>query len=428
MTANSYAHSCKWYRTPPMENPPQHRQQQALPLHLALTMLPWLTSRAALQLSKSGLTHWNEPLPGLCPPLLARLQKAWIDLQNDTNLAKAVEAETKKRTVELLTGVYKYNQSRFTRDIEEPETVLKAGNARLLDYGSYSQQAPAVFLIPSLINRYYIMDLTRKLSFARYLREQGIRVFIADWGTPSAEQRHFNTALYVTEILVPMAEWIRMNTANSVTYGGYCMGGLLVLALACIRPELTDNLAVFATPWDFNAPGFPRFAMEEYEIAELKSYLNSRDAMPAELIQTLFHYANPNTFQTRLREFAHMDPESPATQDFIAIEDWANDGVTMTRGVAEDCLIGWVQYNQPARKQWRVGGQVIDPQKLNIPCFVAAPKDDKIVPSDCALPLATELKQCTLIEPRSGHVSMMAGRHRKSALWEPFSEWLKDVA
>jgi polyhydroxyalkanoate synthase len=138
----------------------------------------------------------------------------------------------------------------------------------------------------------------------------------------------------------------------------------------------------------------------------------------------LFHYANPQAFQNKLRGFAAMDGKNPATLDFLAIEQWVNDGVAMTRGVAEDCLIGWAQQNLPAQGGWRVGGQIIDPERLDIPCFIAAPRDDRIVPSECALPLAALLKNRTVTEPRSGHVGMMAGRNRKSVLWEPFCEWI----
>lgn len=406
-----------------MAKPTQHNLQQALPLHLTLAMLPLLLSRAALTVSKKESAHLNFQSADLSHPLLANMHKAWKSLQNDADLAKAVEAEAEKRTTELLTGIDIYHKCDFRRDIEDPKSVLQSGSARLLDYGCDSANAPVVFLIPSLINRYYIMDLTRKLSFARYLGERGIRVFIVDWGYPSSAEQNFNCSLYVTEVLIPMAEWIRKNTLGKITYGGYCMGGLLSMALACIRPELADNIAFFATPWDFSAPGFPRFAMQENDIASLKGYINCRKEIPPELIHMLFHYANPCAFQSKLREFACMDHNSQATRDFIAIEHWVNDGVAMTRGVAEDCLIGWAQCNQPARKEWRVGGHIIDPANLNIPSFVAAPNDDKIVPSDCAVPLAGLLENCTLIEPDSGHVGMMAGRQRKSALWEPFCEW-----
>lgn len=407
-----------------METAQQPNIQQALPLHLTLAIMPLLASRTALQLSKHGFPRLSVPLPDMCPLPIQNLQKAWLDLQSDPLLAEAVEKEAEKRTAELLSGVTNYNRFVFSRDVAEPPTVLQIGNARLLDYGSADQNSPVLFLIPSLINRYYILDLTQKLSFARYLRSLGIRVFIVDWGSPSDAEKHFNTGLYVTEILVPMAERIREKTTTDITLGGYCMGGLLALALACIRSDLADNIAFFTTPWDFSTPAFPRFAMQENEITALKASINSRREIPAELIHILFHYANPLAFQNKLREFAHLAHDDQAAHDFLAVEHWANDGVPMTRGVAEDCLIGWVQHNQPANKQWHVGGQIIDPTRLRMPCFVAAPQDDRIVPSDCALPLAGLLRNCTLIEPHSGHVSMMAGRSRKSALWEPFCEWL----
>ncbi|HEU5047927.1 MAG TPA: alpha/beta fold hydrolase [Rickettsiales bacterium] len=365
-------------------------------------------------------------MSGSSPASAAFLQKAWNDLQSDSKLALAVEEEAEKRTAELLACVHKFNRTDFTRDIPEPNAVITIGSARLLDYGCDKANAPAILLIPSLINRYYIMDLTKRLSFARYLREHGIRVFIVDWGTPREQEYYLNCALYVTEVLVPMAEYIRRQTTGSLAYGGYCMGGLLAMALACTRPELADKIAFFATPWDFLAPSFPRFALEEPEIEELRKQLNARDTIPAEFIHLLFHYANPCAFQNKLKDFAAMDPAAPATQDFIAIEHWATDGIDMTRGVAHDCLINWTQYNQPAKGQWHVGGRPVLPQELTIPSFVAIPKDDKIVPSDCALPLTAQLKNPTLIEPYSGHISMMAGRRRKSALWEPFREWLVD--
>lgn len=407
-----------------METTHPHNRQQALPLHLLMTMLPLLASRSALLPSKHGSAPLKLPPSESLPASAASLQKAWNDLQDDSNLALAVEEEAQKRTAELLAGIQNFRQYDFKRDVTEPDAVMTVGGARLLDYGNDHADAPVVLLIPSLINRYYIMDLTRRLSFARYLREQGVRVFIVDWGTPSPKQHYLNCALYVTEILVPMAEHIRKATAGPLTYGGYCMGGLLAMALACTRPELVDKIAFFATPWDFLAPGFPRFALEEAEIGELKKHIDARDTIPAEFIHLLFHYANPCAFQNKLREFAAMDPAAPATQDFIAIEQWATDGIDMTRGVAHDCLIGWTQYNHPARGEWYVGGRAVMPQALKMPSFVAVPRDDRIVPTDCALPLAAQLKYPTVIEPHSGHISMMAGRRRKSALWEPFREWL----
>jgi len=396
-------------------------QQGALPLHLTLAMMPWLAASSALPLSKNASSGWSGSYPN---PHAEKMAGAWQALLRDPKLAQSVEAEARKRAVEFLNSVHRYQCTDFARDVGEPPTVLTLGAARLLDYGAGDKNAPVIFLIPSLINRYYILDLTKKLSFAHYLRAKGVHVFIVDWGVPSEDERHFNCALYVTEVLAPMAEWIRTHTNKSILLGGYCMGGLLSLALAQIRPDLVRGLACFATPWDFSAPHFPRLAFNEEELSQWERYINSADELPAETIHTLFHSANPYAFQNKLREFSQMDPAHPAAYEFLAIQHWVNDGVPMTRRAGHDCLIDWVQYNAPARGGWRVGGQVIDPRKLRLPCFIAAPRDDKIVPSDCALPLAALIKKCTLIEPVSGHVGMIVGSRRKHALWEPFAEWV----
>ncbi len=46
-----------------------------------------------------------------------------------------------------------------------------------------------VLLVPSLINRHYVLDLMPGKSFAEYLVAQGLDVFCIDWGTPGDEDR-----------------------------------------------------------------------------------------------------------------------------------------------------------------------------------------------------------------------------------------------
>ena len=46
-----------------------------------------------------------------------------------------------------------------------------------------------VLLIPSLINRHYVLDLMPGKSFAESLVAAGHDVYVIDWGTPEAEDR-----------------------------------------------------------------------------------------------------------------------------------------------------------------------------------------------------------------------------------------------
>ena len=405
-----------------MKHIPPNHHQPALPLHLTLAMLPLLISKIPSSSLNGVSCSLSRPLAGLVPNALHELQQSLHEIHENQKLAQAVETEAKKRASEFVHALNIYKTSPYHREVGEAQTVHTIGSARLLSFG-YNEHAPVVLLIPSLINRYYILDLTKKLSFARFLAEQNLRVYVVDWGSPSHFEREFNCALYVTEILIPMLEHLRHTSSNSVTLGGYCMGGIFALAAASIRPDLVDKIAFFATPWDFSSAAFPRFELSKQDISQLRAYIYSSGNVSAEFIHTLFHWTNPYTFQSKLREFAVMQ-NTQSIQDFMAIEHWVNDGVAMTQKVAEDCLIHWTQDNQPFQLKWRVGGQVIDPAKITIPSFLVAPYHDTIVPSDCALPLADKLPDCHIVKPKTGHIGMMVGRERKSALWNNFAKWV----
>lgn len=396
-------------------------KQAALPMHLTLAMLPWLALRSACALSSAEWkSHQHASAPG-------ELGELWQKLLQNPELMHATEAEAKKRLTEFLQGIIRYQETPYQRGLQHYSCVMHRGSTRLLDCGGKSGN-PVVVLVPSLINRYYILDLSQDLSFARYLMSQGFHVFIVDWGSPADTEYGFNCASYVSERLALMVETIRQQNTGHLTLAGYCMGGLLTLALAGARPELVDALACLATPWDFSVPEFPRTLLSGHDMLGLENYINATDMLPEEVVHTLFHLANPYAFQNKLRDFQRMQQGSKAMQDFLAIEHWVQDGVPLTRGVAYDCLVDWSQNNSTAKLQWRVCGRVVNPEMLAMPVFVAAPKGDRIVPSSCALPLAKLCRNVTFLEPPCGHVSMIVGNRRRQALWEPFALWAKQQA
>ena len=77
---------------------------------------------------------------------------------------------------------------------QTPADVVHTENKwRLLRYrserGAKRPKTP-ILLVPSLINRHYVLDLMPNKSFAEYLVSRGHDVFVIDWGTPSDEDRY----------------------------------------------------------------------------------------------------------------------------------------------------------------------------------------------------------------------------------------------
>ncbi len=392
-----------------------------LPIQLLLTMGSWLSWPFALQCAKSALPPLNI---GLKNPLLNATAKQAKEFE------AALQEEAKNRASSLLSGIYRYVESPYQRTIKEAPVIWQKGNARLLDYGVHAKASanqPVVLFIPSLINRYYILDLEEERSLLRFLADQDVYPLVLDWGKPGDFEREFGCGDYVTEILNPAIDFIHTAAQQKITLAGYCMGGILALAAARLRPKLLAGLALFATPWDFYCKEFSPFIIDQHWMGSIEAMIESQQELPADVIHSLFYLTDPWIFEQKFRKFSNLQPESRAAKDFIALERWVNDGVPMTANVAKDCLLGWAQNNSLMKQKWKVGGKTIDPAAIRLPSLFAIPKNDHVVPFDCAITLRNSMRGSQVIHPGAGHVGMIVGTSAKRELWMPFAEWAHTI-
>ena len=210
---------------------------------------------------------------------------------------------------------------------------------------------------------------------------------------------------------------------------GYCMGGLLALAAALRRPDHVRALALLATPWDFHstAEEAARGKTLAALLPGLETVMQPSQTLPVDVVQTLFTGIDPFAIAQKFRAFARLDPTSARAENFVALEDWLNDGVPLPIAVAREALGGWYGANTPARLAWRVAGAVMDPAALRMPAFVAVPARDRIVPPASALALAARLPHARVHRAAAGHIGMTAGSNAEDALWHSLLGWLHSL-
>lgn len=379
-------------------------------MQMMLCLGTWMSSPFAYACAKSASPFW----------------KPQIDLPQNGALAAAVASEAKSRADKFLSGIQRYLETPYQRTLDEKPVIWHAGNARLLDYGTHDAAATVALFIPSLINRYYILDLEEKRSMLRWLAAQGIHPLVLDWGAPGDLEKDFDCNDYITEILLPAIEFLYRSSGKPVTLAGYCMGGVLALAAAQLKSKQVGALALLATPWDFHCKEFESFVVGAARHRVIADAIASQQNLSAEIIQSLFYMTDPFVFEQKFRRFANLRGE--AARDFVALERWVNDGVPMTANLAKDCLVDWVQKNQLAVGDWQIAGKKIDPKKIKQPAFIAMPRNDHVVPYGCALPLADAMPHARVVNPGAGHVGMVVGGQAKKELWEPLEKWLRDAA
>lgn len=374
-------------------------------------------------------------------PALQKLHAAAKHTNPAFDQALAREAHTRFKN--FLTGIRTYRDHSDHRDIPDAKIIWQMGTTKLRDYNPAAIHAPVVLVIPSLINRLDILDLDLAPSFLRNLAAHGFRPLVVDWDEPGEVEKDFGIAEYVGR-LVEILEFVRESGSGKweVEKGkkadtphpptpnphilGYCMGGLLALALASLQPDKIKSLTLMATPWDFHQPddgvgkGLASFLDYSEALMQKLGYL------PVDIIQSLFAVLQPLQTLTKFARFNAMNQLSMEARKFVLVEDWLNDGVPLAANVARECMRDWYGKNVTAKTAWCVAGQVIDPHKLEIPSYVVVPGKDKIVPPESALPLAKLLPHVTLHEPMTGHIGLMAGRNASQQIWSPLIRWLKE--
>ena len=276
-----------------------------LPAHLASAMLLWLSSRAALTSWRGGSPLSNALAENPLQALAKELEQLGAD-----RVAAALDRELLRRAHDFAVGLEAYRRHPFRRIAPRVPVVWQEGEVRLLDYGS-ARKAPAVFVIPSLINRYYVLDLLPEQSFLRHLAASGLRPFVVDWGEPGAAERDFTLTDYIAGRLDHALTKARDLARGPVAVIGYCMGGLLAWALALRRPGDTAALALLATPWDFHAER-PEQARLLGELgAFLPRFLAPGEPFPLSAIQFLFLMLDPFLAERKFIRFAALDPKGP---------------------------------------------------------------------------------------------------------------------
>jgi polyhydroxyalkanoate synthase subunit PhaC len=410
-----------------------------LPLHLGTALMTWASSESAWRLWKQGFAS-SKPSPPLSPTPNPAIPEAVEALFGEAaalearagagGFDRALQREIARRMERLADGVLAYRQHPVRRALEDPPAVWIEGNTRLLDFGATHRaarvrRARAVLVVPSLINRWEVLDLTAEKSLLRAMAARGLRPYLVDWGTPDDTERRFDNTAYVARLERALA-YVAKRARRSPAVMGYCMGGTLTVALAARQPRRVAGLALLAAPWDFHADrsGQAFLASVGPMLAEAADKIGE---LPVDILQMLFWSLDPWLAVKKFGRFLGMDQGGDGARDFVLLEDWLNEGAPLAGPVARECLVGWYGENTSGRGAWIVGGRKIVPRKIKVPSLVMIPSGDRIVPPASAAALADPkrgLKNATRIDLPLGHIGMVVSGRARELCWTPLIDWL----
>lgn len=348
---------------------------------------------------------------------------AWPFAQQDENREKIVGL-VGDMTGAMMQGLKAYRTSPHGAKRRPHPSIWQDGSSRLLRVKLDAKPGDVpVLLVPSLINRFDILDLDAQHSFVSHLAREGFDPYILDWGAPTDREKTFTINDYILLRLYPALKQLKKPHVI-----GYCMGGTMAAgAIAALKnqSDFVRSLTLLAAPWDFHA-GDQNMSLRMNAFGlTAEPIMSASGVLPVDWIQAMFASIDPLFAFNKFRQFAKMDPASDEARQFVIVEDWLNDGVDLPAPAARQALSEWYVDNQPHNGVWTLGSHVVDAKNIGVPVYVVAAGDDRLVPKNSALAIAQHIDAAESATPAIGHIGMMASRRAIQSVWEPLVAWLK---
>lgn len=310
------------------------------------------------------------------------------------------------------------DESKFNLNHNKYDLLCNFGSAQLFSCQLKISKLPSILLVPSLINRYYILDFDQQRSLIKYLLGKQYNVFILVWNEPNSEELNFQLEDYITKRLLKAVEYITENINQAVNILGHCLGGLLALASCFLLKSRIKSLILISTPWDF---GYYQISMTKVFNLDL---LTKFDRVPAKLLQAFFYFNNLNKILAGFENFKNLSFKRQSR--FIKIHHWSADGISITKPLLIQLVKQFINLRINLFNKWQINQIIIDPARLDIPIAMFSAINDNIVPIDSVISLAKTLN-IKIKQVRSGHLGILIGKQAKQALYQPIGNWLNKI-
>ena len=278
------------------------------------------------------------------------------------------------------------------------EVVWRENKWRLLRFeppaGVVRRGAPVV-MVPSLINRYYVLDLMPGKSMAEWLVAKGHDVYCVDWGTPGPEDRELDLAAIADRALGRAVRIATRLSRGSVSHGergerphllGYCMGGTLATVFAALHPERVGSLATMAAPVRFDGEGllgrWTRTAGFDVD-----ALVDATGLVPWELLQGAFHMLRPTNSLAKVVTLVDRAWSDPYLDGFLALETWANDNVSIPGAFYRQWIVDFYREDRLFEGSLEVRGRPARLDAIDCPTLAVAFEHDMIAPAPGCLAL-----------------------------------------
>ncbi len=311
------------------------------------------------------------------------------------------------------------------------ELLFECDTIKLYHYqheGRITCKVP-VLLAYALVNRPYMLDLQPDRSFVRHLLQQGLDLYVIDWGYPTKADKYRSLDDYLNLYLNDGVDFIRQSTNHDrVNLMGICQGGTLSTIYTAIFPEKIKNLITIVTPIDFSTNDGLLFRWSKNMNAD--ALVDAYGVIPGDFLNAGYMMLRPFMKLSKYIDILEAMEDREKIENFLRMEQWLMD----TPAQAGECYRQFVkdlyQQNKLVKGGLMVGGKNVEMKRITMPLLNIYASDDHIVPPSATTPLNDIVGSADkqLYTFKGGHIGVFVSAKSQKELAPAVAKWLHERA
>ncbi|HEY6859154.1 MAG TPA: class I poly(R)-hydroxyalkanoic acid synthase [Pseudolabrys sp.] len=269
------------------------------------------------------------------------------------------------------------------------KVVFQNDLMQLIQYEATTKEVlkTPLLIVPPWINKFYILDLTPDKSFIKWCVDQGTTVFVMSWVNPDARLAQKSFEDYMREGVITALDQVEAATGEKqVNAIGYCVGGTLLsitLAyLAAKKQNRVKSATLFAAQVDFTYAGDLMVFVDEERVKQLETHMKEQGYLEASRMANTFNMLRSNDLIWPYIINNYMRGKMPLPFDILY---WNSDATRMPAANHSFYLRNCYLDNKLTRGEMEIAGVTLDMDKVTIPIYNLATREDHIAPANSVL-------------------------------------------
>lgn len=280
-----------------------------------------------------------------------------------------------------------------------------------------------VVLVPSMINRAYILDLEPGRSLVEALAAKGHPTYLVDWGVPGAEDAEEDLGYVLEELLHrSMKRICRHAESKQAHLFGYCMGGTLTAMYAALFPDFVASLCTLAAPAKFSEGGrFRDFVVN----LNVDSALDGDGLVTTDVMKPAFKLLDPMGNWNKFIGIEAASHDRQKLAQAMRRERWLEDNVPMGGAFAREFIGEGYQKDSLLKGEWVVRGRPIRLNTIAARTLVIACDGDFISPKAAVLPMKDAIPGARAEILPTGHIGVVVGGQGPKLFYPLLDRWFR---